>query len=109
MQALPPYSFEPARLMGTFGLHHFYTTFSGPNGRKISLQGHIFKVRGEQNIWGRGHNGFINCVRTGMSKSVSISKTFLAANAIYSHIFAGHEALVGLSVELYVRIFAGYF
>ena len=42
-------------------------------------------------IWGRGHDRLVNCVRTGMSKSVSISKTFVAANVIYSHKFAGHE------------------
>ena len=40
---------------------------------------------------GRGHDGLVNCVRTGMSKSVSISKTFVATNAIYSHKCAGHE------------------
>ena len=34
---------------------------------------------------GQGHDGLVNCVRTGMSKGVSISKTFVAANAIYSN------------------------
>ena len=33
--------------------------------------------------WGRGHDGLVNCARTGMSKSVSISKTCVSANAIY--------------------------
>ena len=33
-----------------------------------------------------------------MTKSVSISKTFVAANAIYSHKFAGHESLVSTFV-----------
>ena len=46
--------------------------------------------------WDRGHDGLVNCVRTGMSKGVSISKTFVAANAIYSHTFAGHDALVNM-------------
>ena len=54
-----------------------------------------------QNSGGRGHDGLVNCVRTGMSKSVSISKTFVAANAIYSHKFAGHEALVSTFVATY--------
>ena len=51
---------------------------------------------------GRGHDGLVNCVRncvrTGMSISVSISKTCVAANAIYSHKFAGHDALVSMFV-----------
>ena len=51
--------------------------------------------------WGRGHDGLVNCVRTAMSKSVSISKRFVAANAIYSHKFAGHEALVSTFVATY--------
>ena len=42
---------------------------------------------------GRGHDGLVNCVRTAMSKNVSISKTLVAANAIYSHKFAGHDVL----------------
>ena len=50
---------------------------------------------------GRGHDGLVNCVRTGKSKSVSISKTFVAANAIYSHKFAGHETLVSTFVATY--------
>ena len=60
---------------------------------------------------GRRHNGYLplgpgsrrvsNCVRTGMSISVSISKTCVAANAIYSHKFAGHDALVSTSVATY--------
>ena len=50
---------------------------------------------------GRGHDGLVNCVRTGMSKSVSISKTCVAANAIYSHKFAGHDALVSTFVATY--------
>ena len=45
----------------------------------------------EEETGGRGHDGLVNCVRTGMSKSVSISKTFVAANAIYSHKCTGHE------------------
>ena len=36
-----------------------------------------------------------------MSKSVSISKTFVAANVIYSHKFAGHDALVSAVVATY--------
>ena len=51
--------------------------------------------------WGRGHDGLVNCVRTGMSKSVSTSKTFVAANAIHSHKFAGHDALVSAFVATY--------
>ena len=47
---------------------------------------------------GRGHDGLVNCVRTGMSKSVSISKTVVAANAIYSHKSAGHDALLSAFV-----------
>ena len=50
---------------------------------------------------GRGHDGLVNCDHTGMSKSVSIPKTFVAANAIYSHKFAGHEALVSTFVATY--------
>ena len=50
---------------------------------------------------GRGHDGLVNCVRTGMSISVSISKTCVAANAIYSHKFAGHDALVSTFVATY--------
>ena len=52
---------------------------------------------------GWGHDGLVYCVRTGMSKGVSrpISKTFVAANAIYSHKFAGHEALVSPFVTTY--------
>ena len=50
---------------------------------------------------GRGHDGLVNCVRTGKSKSVSISKTFVAANAIYSHKSAGHDALVSTFVATY--------
>ena len=50
---------------------------------------------------GRGHDGLVKCVRTGMSKNVSISKTFVAANAMYSHKFAGHEALVSTFVATY--------
>ena len=50
--------------------------------------------------WGRGHDGLVNCVRTDMSKSVSVSKTFvdLAANTIYLHKFAGHNALASAFV-----------
>ena len=51
--------------------------------------------------WGRGHDGLVNCVRTGMSKSVSISKTCVAANAIYSNKVAGHDALVSTFVATY--------
>ena len=36
-----------------------------------------------------------------MSKSVSISKTFVAANAMYSHKFAGRGALVSTFVAKY--------
>ena len=50
---------------------------------------------------GPGHDGLVNCVRTGMSKSVSISKTIVAANAIYSRKFAGHDALVSTCVATY--------
>ena len=50
---------------------------------------------------GRGHDGLVNCVRTGMSKGVSISKTCVAANAIYSHKFAGHDALASAFVATY--------
>ena len=32
---------------------------------------------------------------------MSISKTFVAANAIYSHKFAGHDALVNTFVATY--------
>ena len=32
---------------------------------------------------------------------MSISKTFVAANAIYSHKFAGHDALVSAFVATY--------
>ena len=52
-------------------------------------------------LWGRGHDGLVNCVRTGMSKSVGIAKTCVAANAIYSHKFAGHDALVNTFVATY--------
>ena len=48
--------------------------------------------------WGRGHDGLVNCVRTAMSKSVSITKTCVAAKAIYSHNFAGHDALASAFV-----------
>ena len=58
-------------------------------------------TRRDPGPWGRGHDGLVNCVRTGMSKSVSISKTFVAANAIYSHKFAGHDALVSTFVATY--------
>ena len=50
---------------------------------------------------GRCHDGLVNCVRTGISKGVSISKTFVAANAIYSHKLAGHDALVSAFVATY--------
>ena len=50
---------------------------------------------------GRGHDGLVNCVCTGMSKGLSISKTFVATNAIYSHKFAGHDALVSAFVATY--------
>ena len=62
------------------------------------------------NSGGRGHDGLVNCVRTGMSKSVSrpISKTFVAANVIYSHTICGSRR-VSKHVRSYVRIFAGYF
>ena len=50
---------------------------------------------------GRGHDGLVNCVRTAMTKSVSISKTCVAANAIYSHKFAGHDALASPFVATY--------
>ena len=36
-----------------------------------------------------------------MSKSLSITKTFVAANAIYSHKFGGHDALVSAFVAAY--------
>ena len=55
-------------------------------------------------IRGRGHDGLVNCVRTGMSKSVSISKTFVDADAIYSHKCAGHEALVSTFVAIRTNI-----
>ena len=53
--------------------------------------------------WGRGHDGLVNCVRTGMSTGVGrpISKTFVAANAIYSHKFVGHDVLVSAFVTTY--------
>ena len=53
--------------------------------------------------WGRGHDRFAICVRTGMSKtkSVSISKTCVAANAISSHKFAGHDAFASSFVATY--------
>ena len=50
---------------------------------------------------GRGHDRLVNCVRTGMNKSVSISKKFVAANVIHSHKFAGHDALVSAFVATY--------
>ena len=56
---------------------------------------------GNLGSWGRGHDGLVNCVRTSMSKSVSISKTFVAAIVIYSHKFAGHDALVSAFVATY--------
>ena len=43
-------------------------------------------------------DGLVNRVRTGVSKGMSISKTFVAANASYSHKFAGHNALVSAFV-----------
>ena len=46
--------------------------------------------------WGRGNDGLVNCDRTAMSKSASKPKTFVAANAIYSHNFAGHNALASM-------------
>ena len=51
--------------------------------------------------WGLGHDGLVNCVRTGMSISVSFSKTCVAANVIYAHKFAGHDALVSTFVATY--------
>ena len=51
--------------------------------------------------WGRGHDELVNCVLTGMSKGMSISKTFVAANAIYSHKFAGHDVLASAFVATY--------
>ena len=51
--------------------------------------------------WGGGHDGLVNCVRTGMSKGVSISKTFVAANVIYSQKCACHAALVSAFVATY--------
>ena len=36
-----------------------------------------------------------------MSKSMSVSKTFVAANVIYSHKFVGHDALVSTFVATY--------
>ena len=50
---------------------------------------------------GRSHDGLVNCVRTGMNKSVSILKTFVAANSIYSHKFAGHDPSVSTFVATY--------
>ena len=50
---------------------------------------------------GWGHDVLVNCVRTGMSKFRSISKTFVAANAIYSHRCAGQEALLSTFVATY--------
>ena len=58
-------------------------------------------TRRDPGPWGRGHDGLVNCVRTGMSKGVSISKTFVAANVIYSHKFAGHDSLVRAFVATY--------
>ena len=52
----------------------------------------------EIRTWGQGHDGLVNCVRTGMSKSVSISKASVAANMIYSQKFAGHDALASVFV-----------
>ena len=52
----------------------------------------------KKEIRGRGHDGLVNCVRTAMSKSVSISKTCIAANVIYSHKFAGHDTLASAFV-----------
>ena len=60
-----------------------------------------YPSNGAQLTRGRGHDGLVNCVRAAMSKSVSISKTFVAANAIYSHKFASHDALVSTLVATY--------
>ena len=64
-----------------------------------------FRKKESTRIRGRGHDGLVdlNCVRTNMSKSVSISETFvdLAANAIYSHKSAGHNALAIAFVVAY--------
>ena len=48
--------------------------------------------------WGRGHDRLVNCICTGVSKGVGILKTFVAANAIYSHKFAGHDAFANAFV-----------
>ena len=85
-------------------LHIRCSAHLGPGSRRV-INGltnicRATKVFGTK-LWGRGHDGLVNCVRTGMSKSVSISKTFVAANAIYSHKFAGHNALVSTFVATY--------
>ena len=49
----------------------------------------------------RGHGGLVNCVRAAMSKSVSEPNTFVAANAIYSSKFAGHDTLASTFVATY--------
>ena len=43
--------------------------------------------------WGQSHDGSVNCVRATMSKRVSEPKTFVAANAVYPNISAGHDTL----------------
>ena len=66
---------------------------------------HLYHVRFSTGqalgIRGRGHDALVNCVRTAMSKSVSKPKPFVAANAIYSHKSAGHNALASTFVGTY--------
>ena len=49
----------------------------------------------------RGHDGLGNCVHTAMSKRLGKPKTFAAANAIYSHKFAGQNTLASAFVAKY--------
>ena len=61
------------------------------------LPSHLETARG----W--GHGRIVHCVSrsTSMSKSLSKPKTFVVANAIYSHNFAGHNALANTFVATY--------
>ena len=64
----------------------------------------LTKIRRATNVFGakfRGHDGLVNCIRTAMIKSVSKQKTFVAANAIYSHKYAGHNAFASMFEATY--------
>ena len=78
---------------------------ASPHKRRVekirSLHASLRSQLHSQTTRGRGHDGLVNCVRTGMSKGLSFSKTFVAANAIYSHKFASHDALVSAFVATY--------